>query len=78
MKDKKNQTLEDRCRTLEQQRRRLREQIKELTAERDQYKKSLIALMHEDMPVNKKEMLALARTQPSIWQLIDELKAQGA
>ena len=73
MRAKKPERLNKRCRSLEQERRRLREHVKHPTAQRDQYKRSLIALMHEEIPVNKKKMLALARKQPSIWELIEEL-----
>ena len=60
------------------ERKRMRKEIEDLKAERDQYKKSLIALMWEDTPrINKKEILAMTRGQPTLKELIAELEAGG-
>jgi hypothetical protein len=64
--------------SLRRERARLRHQVKELTAERDRYRKSLIALLHEDIPVNKKEMLAMVGQQPPLRDFIEELKPEDS
>ena len=68
-----------RLQSLQKQQRRLRKEIKQLKAERDQYKKSLLAMMAKDTPTpfNKKELLALVGKQPPLRALIAELEAQG-
>jgi hypothetical protein len=60
------------------EKKRLRKEIKELKAERDQYKKSLMAFMWEDPPpINKQEMLALAGQRPTLEEVIGRLEAEG-
>jgi hypothetical protein len=57
--------------------RRLRKEIKELKAERDQYKKSLLAIIFPPSPINEKELLANTVKQPTLRELISELRATG-
>ena len=86
MKAKKNGTrtktssekLEHRCETLLRDRQRLRHQVKQLTIERDRYRKSLIALLHEDIPVDKTRMLAMVGRQLPLRQFIEELRSESA
>lgn len=59
------------------ERKRLRQEIKELKADRDKFKWSLYALMRDDITVTKKEGLALIGKQPPLEDLIDELEADG-
>ena len=63
---------------LQVERRRLRSEIKQLKAERDQLKRSLFALMHEDIPIKKAELLALVGKQRPLRNVIGELKKMGA
>ncbi len=67
--------------TLQKQQKRLCQEIKELKAERDQYKKSLLAMMHKHVnkkvSINKKELLALVGQQPPWRDLLAELEAEG-
>jgi len=66
-----------RLQSLQKQQRRLRKEIKQLKAERDRYKKSLLAMMAKDMPtpINKKALLALVGKQPPLRAVIAELQA---
>jgi predicted nucleic acid-binding Zn-ribbon protein len=66
--------LPRRLQVLQEQEKRLRQELKQITAERDQYKKSLLAMMHEHTPVNKKKLLALVGKRPPLRNLIAELE----
>jgi seryl-tRNA synthetase len=77
-KTRDRETLAQRCQTLQKERRRLQQQVQLLTAERDQFKKSLFALMHEDIPINKRELLALVGKQRPLRDVIGDLKKLGA
>jgi hypothetical protein len=35
-------------------------------------------LLHEDIPVDKKKMLAMVGQQPPLWDLIEELHSEDA
>jgi uncharacterized protein YlxW (UPF0749 family) len=63
---------------LQKEQRRLRQEIKQLRAERDRYKQSLIAMMREEIPINKKELLGLVGKGPPLLDVIADLERQGA
>jgi hypothetical protein len=69
------------CQELLAERERLRVEMARIAAERDQYLKSLyhyIAKEEEAAPFDEEKMLAEARHQPPLRQLIGELKQRGS
>jgi hypothetical protein len=56
---------------------RLRAELQELKQENATLKKSLVALLHEDIVIDKEKMLKEAMTTPSLVELIAEMEARG-
>jgi hypothetical protein len=64
------------CQELEGDRRRLRQELVTVKAERDQYLKALYALTYEDCDFDKDALLALVGKRRPLKELIAELESR--
>jgi regulator of replication initiation timing len=62
------------CSALLNERDQLQEENQRLRLENDQLKRSLGAVLCEDIPINKRAMLSAAAKEPPLAQLIAELE----
>jgi hypothetical protein len=76
--DGKNANLRLLCSTLLAEREQMQEQLKKLREENGQLKRSLGALLCDDIPINKRAMLAQTGKGPSLAELIAELEKAEA